>query len=71
MRRKSWEGLIAVAQLPAGLIAKQICHLTPGKLRRAGRHARDEHEVIRSSLTSQVWAQGRMHTRNASLHLGL
>lgn len=28
MRRESWERFIAVAQLPAGLIAKQICHLT-------------------------------------------
>lgn len=46
-RRKSWEGFIALAQLPA----KQICHLTPGRLRRAGRHARGEHEVITSSLT--------------------
>lgn len=35
-RRESCSGVIA------GLIAKQICHLTPGKLRRAGRARGDK-----------------------------
>lgn len=47
MRSKDGLRLIAAAQLPMGLIAKQVCHLAQGEvLQTASRHTVGEHRII-------------------------